>query len=222
MPPAPDALHAADQKAQSQYHDHAPAEPVQLRHASAKAAARSDTRQTAKRKVSHAAGQGTGKAARGSNAQSTAAHAAAQLAQRAGLSAGASVAAPAAAVRHVKHEMQQQPLPAPEQGSSAAQQSSVQESAPARAGSRRVPSRLQPWSCPACTLVNAGARAACKACETPKPASTAGLASSTGQASPSIPGRLPSWPGQLPCSRSLRSWLGVVQNGAWHRRGRRT
>ena len=39
---------------------------------------------------------------------------------------------------------------------------------PASTGNRRVPSRLQPWSCQACTLENPGRLTKCEACEAPK------------------------------------------------------
>ena len=40
---------------------------------------------------------------------------------------------------------------------------------------RRVPSRLQPWNCGACTLENPGANARCQLCDAPKSEALHGL-----------------------------------------------
>lgn len=44
---------------------------------------------------------------------------------------------------------------------------------PGSSGGRRVPARLAPWACSACTLTNAGPAAACTACGTPRSAARA-------------------------------------------------
>lgn len=60
-------------------------------------------------------------------------------------------------------------------GSAAEAKSSEREVShvrPGTAGRRRIPSRLQPWSCGVCTLENASAATHCEACGTAKPPPT--------------------------------------------------
>ena len=63
-----------------------------------------------------------------------------------------------------------------------------QSSATARPCGRRVPSRLQPWECTACTFENAGGAFRCNMCDTVKP--TAAVQQSGGKMSGAAPQQL--------------------------------